>query len=51
MQLHKADNILEVACGNGKLLQFALDLKKNECGYLASDFAENMVTRAEDNLR
>ena len=51
MELHKASNILEVACGNGKLLHFALDLKKNECGYLASDLAPSMVSQAQQNLK
>lgn len=43
MQLHKANNILEVACGTGKLLSFAMDRKKQDCAYLASDIATNMV--------
>lgn len=51
MQLHKAENILEVACGTGKLLSFAMDRKRKECQYLASDIASNMVEKSKDNLR
>lgn len=51
MDLHKADNILEVACGTGKLLSFMLELKRKESTYLASDLAPNMVKLARDNLK
>ena len=50
MELHKAENILEVACGTGKLLQLGLQFKRPECSYLASDLASNMVKLAQKNL-
>jgi len=43
MQIPKAKNILEIACGNGKLLPIALMLKDQTCKYLATDLAENMI--------
>ena len=51
LNLGKASNILEVACGTGKLLPFALDQKSTEASYLASDLAPNMVDLARGNLR
>lgn len=51
MELHKAHNILEVACGTGKLLPLMLDRKKSTCSYLASDLAPNMIDKAKANLR
>ncbi len=43
LELRKARNILEVACGTGKMLPFAIDQKAVEASYLASDLAPNMV--------
>ena len=43
MELDKAEHILEVACGTGKLLPLAMSLKPLDCTYLASDFSEKMV--------
>lgn len=51
MELEKATNILEVACGTGKLLPFALDRKRIETKYVASDLAPNMVQLAKNNLK
>ncbi len=39
MKLHQANNILEVACGNGKLLPLAVMLKNQQSKYLAVDLA------------
>ena len=45
----KANNILEVACGTGKLLPFALKVKKPEAKYLAVDLSSEMVKLARKN--
>jgi ubiquinone/menaquinone biosynthesis C-methylase UbiE len=49
--LRKASNILEVACGTGKLLPYALEVKNPNAHYLASDLSPNMVHLAKENLK
>jgi SAM-dependent methyltransferase len=51
LELQKAHNILEVACGTGKLLPLMLQLKNSAASYLASDLAPNMVELAKTNLK
>lgn len=41
--LDQAHHILEVACGTGKLLPLALNLKPIEATYLATDLCTNMI--------
>lgn len=38
-QIWKASNILEVACGTGKVLPYAMYLKNDKAKYLATDIA------------
>lgn len=51
LQIHEAENILEVGCGTGTLLPLMLQMKRPETHYLASDLSVNMVGYAEKNLR
>ena len=51
LKMHEAENILEVACGTGKLLPLMLQNKEPSAHYLASDIAPNMVELAKKNLR
>lgn len=51
LNLHSARNILEVACGTGKLLPFAMERKNAAAKYTASDLAPNMVDIARKNLK
>jgi ubiquinone/menaquinone biosynthesis C-methylase UbiE len=39
IDIRKAQNILEIACGTGKLLPLAINMKPTECKYLASDLS------------
>jgi hypothetical protein len=43
LKINQAKNILEVACGSGKLLPLALDLKSEETTYLATDLSPAMI--------
>ena len=47
----KAQNILEVACGSGKLLPLAMQLKDKDASYLATDLSPKMIELTEHNLR
>lgn len=51
LQLDKSKHILEVACGTGKLLPFAMSLKSKETTYLATDISANMIELAKVNLK
>jgi|LakMenEpi03Aug12_release.lakeMendotaPanAssembly.Ray.scaffolds.fasta_scaffold2558134_1 ubiquinone/menaquinone biosynthesis C-methylase UbiE len=46
MKLDSAKNILEIACGAGKLIPMALDLKSPEANYFATDLSSNMIELA-----
>lgn len=46
-KISSAKNILEVACGNGKLIPCALNLKSEDCHYFAIDIAPNMISNAK----
>lgn len=39
LQLHSAKHILEVGCGTGRLIPYALTLKPDETTYYASDIS------------
>ena len=51
LNLHSATNILEIACGTGKLLPYALEKKHPNAKYLASDLSSNMIALAKENLQ
>jgi len=51
MQLNHAQNILEVACGAGKLIPMALDLKQQQANYFATDLSSKMIELAENRLK
>lgn len=51
MNLQNSKNVLEVACGCGKLLPVAIMLKNQSTNYLAVDLAENMIQNAKHNLQ
>lgn len=51
MRMEEAEKILEVACGTGKMLTYALERKNQNASYLASDLAPNMVQLARSNLK
>jgi ubiquinone/menaquinone biosynthesis C-methylase UbiE len=40
LKLNEAKNILEVACGTGRLLPYALSLKQQSCHYYATDISK-----------
>ena len=47
LQLQESKHILEIACGIGKMIPYAVTQKKDEATYLATDLSENMVEMAE----
>lgn len=47
----KAHNILEVACGTGKLIPYAMQIKRPDTKYLAVDLAPEMVELAHQNTK
>ena len=47
----KARSILQVACGTGKLLPFAINVKKPDAKYLAVDLSSEMVELSKKNLK
>ena len=51
MDLKNAKNVLEVACGTGKLLPVAIGLKNQTTKYLGIDIAENMIEKARSYLQ
>lgn len=51
LQLSTASSILEVACGTGRLLPYALQLKPSDCAYLATDISQAMIATAHDYLQ
>ena len=51
IELPKAQHILEVACGTGRLLPLAMHLKPLNCTYLASDLSESMISYTHKNLQ
>lgn len=46
-----AKNILEVACGTGKLLPIAINIKNPNANYLATDLSPQMVEMTKKNLK
>ena len=46
-----ATHILEIACGTGKLLPYAITNKSAETTYTATDLCDNMVELTKRNLR
>ena len=51
LDLPTASHILEIACGTGKLLPLAINLKKKETTYLATDLTRAMIDHANDRLQ
>lgn len=47
----KSKNILEVACGTGKILPLAVYLKDPSAKYLATDLSPDMINLARTNLK
>ena len=50
LDLPQAKHILEVACGTGKLLPLAVQLKGEATTYLATDLSQNMVDLAKQGI-
>ena len=50
LELGNASHILEVACGTGKLLPLAIQLKGVKTTYLATDLSQNMVDLAKEGI-
>ena len=50
MEVWEAKSILEVACGTGKLLPMAVNMKNPNTTYLATDLSPKMVELARTNL-
>lgn len=51
LKLWKAQNVLEVGCGAGLLLPFAIDIKSPSTQYVASDLSQAMIKKSEQRLR
>lgn len=51
LQLNSATKVLEVACGTGKLLPMALDLKNPDAEYYATDISTKMLSLLKDTLQ
>lgn len=51
LKLHQANNCLEIACGAGHLLNYAISAKKKEAQYVATDLSPEMVARAESKVK
>jgi ubiquinone/menaquinone biosynthesis C-methylase UbiE len=43
MKIKKAKNILEIACGQGLLLPFVMDIKNKDTQYVATDINPFMI--------
>ena len=43
LEVWDAQNILEVACGTGKLLPIAVNMKNKNANYLATDLSPKMI--------
>lgn len=50
-EVWEAQNILEVACGTGKLLPMAMNMKNPAANYLAVDLSPNMINLTKENLQ
>ena len=50
-ELWKANNILEIGCGAGKMIPMALNMKRTEAGYLATDLSPVMIDLAKGNVK
>ena len=50
LDLGKANNILEVACGTGKLVPYALSLKPKTATYLATDLCPSMIEYCNESI-
>lgn len=50
LKLEEAKNILEIACGSGKLIPHVLDLKPEETFYYATDISQEMIDFAKARL-
>jgi ubiquinone/menaquinone biosynthesis C-methylase UbiE len=50
LKLNEAKNVLEIACGAGKLIPQVLDLKAPETFYYATDISEEMINFAKIRL-
>ena len=51
MDLGQAKHILEVACGTGRLLSLALQLKDLKTTYLATYLCETMISIGKELLK
>lgn len=51
LRLNQAKNVLEIACGTGLLLPYAISIKNKDTHYLATDLAPEMITKAEQKLQ
>lgn len=47
LQVEKAKNILEVACGSAKMLPMVLNMKGKDASYFATDLSTKMVEQAK----
>jgi ubiquinone/menaquinone biosynthesis C-methylase UbiE len=50
LKLNEAKNVLEIACGAGKLIPHVLDLKSNDTFYYATDISTEMLHWARVRL-
>lgn len=51
LQLDNAKHILEVACGTGRLLHHAAQLKPQTTTYLATDLCQTMIDLSKASLK
>ena len=51
LKLGEARNFLEIGCGAGHLLNYAISSKRKESQYVATDLSPEMVAKAETKVR
>ena len=51
LNIESAKNILEVACGTGRMLPMMLNMKDPNTKYLATDISEKMVEKTRERLK
>ena len=50
LRLGEAKNVLEIGCGTGRLLPYALSQKGSDTSYYATDFIDNLVKITANRL-
>lgn len=51
LKFRECKNILEIACGSGRLLPYIVSQKPKDTQYVATDLSPEMIKKAEKNMR